>query len=85
MSPGVEMHVNYQGTRVTFTQRRHTTTLPRNAVVAAMKDIERDHMDALRRNGLELDWQTLKDALVRMDMAAEKLADHLIDVSMGQQ
>ena len=82
---GIEMHVNYAGTRVTFTQRRHTTTLPRNAVVAAMKDIERDHMDALRRNGLELDWQTLKDALVRMDMAAEKVRDLKAEASMGWQ
>lgn len=80
---GIEIHTNYQGTRVTFTQRRHATTLPRGAVVAAMKDIEADRIETYSRNGLDLDWQTLKDAVIRMDMAAEKVRDLQAEASMG--
>lgn len=82
---GVEISVNYQGTRVVFTRRRHTVALSRQLVVAAMKDIEADRIDALHRNGLSLDWQTLKDALVGMDMAAEKVRDLKVEASLGWQ
>lgn len=84
MTHPIECRVNYAGTTATFVVDRRTVTMARRSLVVAMKDIEAERVDVFSRNGIELDWQTLKDALVRMDMAAEKVRDLRAEASMGE-
>lgn len=85
MTHPIERRVNYAGTTATFIVDRRTTTMARGSLVAAMKDIEAERVDVFTRNGIELDWQTLKDAVVDLDMAAEKYADLKAEASFGWQ
>ena len=81
----IEMSADYYGRTVTFARGRHATSLPYALVIAAVRDVQAGRIEALERNTLHLDEQTLLDAITFLDDRAAKVADLQAEASYGWQ